>query len=88
VQFMRNRVWFFGVFLLLLVIDLIDYMIKLEKDVSIVDHLSYATFAGPLIVLSFIALRTDNLLFHRVFAVYTVLAVLLMSITTLTPITN
>jgi hypothetical protein len=88
VQFMRNRVWFFGVLLLLLVIDLIDYMIKLEKDVSIVDHLSYAVFAGPLIALSLIALRTNNLLFHRVFAVYTVLAMLLMSITTLTPITN
>jgi hypothetical protein len=85
-QFMRNRVWFFGVLLLFLFVDLIDYLFKLEKDVSIVGHLQYAAFAGPLIVLSLLALRTDNLLFHRIFAVYSLLAILGMSATTLLPL--
>ena len=44
-----------------------DYFIKLNKDVSIVGHLYYAAFVGPLIVLSLVALRTENLLFHRCF---------------------
>ena len=47
--------------------SLIDYVVKLEKDLSIVGHLSYAAFVGPLILLSLFALRTDNLLFHRIF---------------------
>jgi len=54
-QFMRNRVWFFGVLLLFLCVDLIDY-------------------------------RSENLLFHRIFAVYSLLAVLVMSVTTLLPL--
>jgi hypothetical protein len=85
-QFMRNRVWFFGVLLLFLCVDLIDYIVKLEKDVSIVGHLPYAAFVGPLIVLSLLALRTENLLFHRIFAVYSLLAILVMSVTTLLPL--
>lgn len=87
-QFMRNRIWFFGVFLLFLCVDIVDYIIKLEKDVSIVDHMPYAAFVGPLIVLSMFALRTDNLIFHRVFAVYSLLAVLVMSVTTLVPLAS
>jgi hypothetical protein len=87
-QFMRNRVWFFSVFLLFLCVDLIDYAVKLEKDISIVGHLPYAAFVVPLIVLSLFALRTDNLIFHRVFAVYTVLALLVMSVTTLVPLAS
>jgi lysylphosphatidylglycerol synthetase-like protein (DUF2156 family) len=87
-QFMRNRVWFFGVLLLFLCVDVIDYLVKLDKDLSIVGHLSYAAFVGPLILLSLFALRTDNLVFHRVFAVYTVLAVLAMSLSTLVPLAN
>ena len=85
-QFMRNRVWFFGVLLLFLCVDLIDYIVKLEKDVSIVGHLPYAAFVGPLIVLSLLALRIENLLFHRIFAVYSLLAILVMSVTTLLPL--
>jgi len=87
-QFMRNRVWFFGALLLFLCVDVIDYLVKLDKDVSIVGHLPYAAFVGPLIVLSLFALRTDNLVFHRVFAVYSVLAVLVISVTTLVPLAN
>ena len=87
-QFMRNRVWFFGVLLLFLCLDVIDYVVKHYKDVSIIGHLPYAAFVGPLIVLSLFALRTDNLLFHRVFAVYSVLAVLVMSVTTLVPLAS
>jgi hypothetical protein len=87
-QFMRNRVWFFSVFLLFLCVDLTDYAVKLEKDVSIVGHLPYAAFVVPLIVLSVFALRTDNLIFHRVFAIYTVLALLVMSVTTLVPLAS
>jgi len=87
-QFMRNRVWFFSVFLLFLCVDLTDYAVKLEKDVSIVGHLPYAAFVVPLIVLSLFALRTDNLIFHRLFAVYTVLALLVMSVTTLVPLAS
>jgi hypothetical protein len=85
-QFMRNRAWFFGVFLLFLCLDLIDYVIKHYKDVSIVGHLPYAAFVGPLIVLSVFALRTDNLVFHRVFAAYSVLACFVMCVTTLVPL--
>ena len=87
-QFMRNRVWFFGVLLVFLCVDVIDYLVKLDKDVSIVGHLPYAAFIGPLIVLSLFAMRTDNLVFHRVFAVYSVLAVLVMSVITLVPLAN
>lgn len=87
-QFMRNRVWFFGVFALFLSVDLIDYVIKMDRDVSIVGHLQYAAFIGPLIVLSLFALRTDNLVFHRVFAVYSILALLVMDATTLVPLAN
>jgi hypothetical protein len=87
-QFMQNRVWFFGVLLIFLCVDVIDYFIKLDKDVSIVSHLPYAAFIGPLIVLSLFALRTGNLVFHRVFAAYSVLAVLGMSVTTLVPLAN
>jgi phosphoglycerol transferase MdoB-like AlkP superfamily enzyme len=87
-QFMRNRIWFFSTFLLFLCVDLTDYVIKLEKDVSIVGHLPYVAFVGPLIVLSLFALRTDNLIFHRVFAVYSVLAMLAMSVTTLVPLAS
>ena len=87
-QFMRNRIWFFSIFLLFLCVDLTDYVVKLEKDVSIVGHLQYAAFLGPLVVLSLFALRTDNLIFHRVFAVYSVLAVLAMSVTTLVPLAS
>lgn len=87
-QFMRNRVWFFSVFLLFLSLDLLDYWIKLEKDVSIVSNLQYAAFVGPLIVLSLIALRTANLLFHRAFATYALLAVLAMSVDTLSPLAS
>ncbi len=43
-----------------LCIDVIDYFVKLEKDVSIVGYLSYAAFVGPLIVLSLFAIRTDS----------------------------
>ena len=85
-QFMRNRVWFFGVLLLFLCVDLIDFIVKLEKDVSIVGHIPYAVFVGPLIVLSLLALRTDNLLFHRIFAAYSLLAILVMSVSTLLPL--
>ncbi len=87
-QFMRNRVWFFGVFLLFLCLDLLDYWIKLEKDVSIANNLQYAAFVGPLILLSLIALRTANLLFHRVFSAYALLAVLAMSVNTLLLLTS
>jgi hypothetical protein len=87
-QFMRNRVWFFGVFLLFLCLDLLDYWIKLEKDVSIVSYLQYAAFVGPLIVLSLIALKTANPIFHRVFAAYALLAVLAQSVSTLFPLTS
>ena len=87
-QFMRNRVWFFGVLLLFLCVDLVDYMVKLDKSLSIIGHLPYAAFAGSLILLSLLALRTDNLLFHRVFAVYSVLALLVMSVTTLVPLAS
>ena len=51
-QFMRNRVWFFGVLLLFLCVDLVDYIVKLDKDLSIIGQLPYAAFAGSLIVLS------------------------------------
>ena len=85
-QFMQNRVWFFGVMLLFLSVDLIDYIVKHYKDVSIVGHLPYAAFVVPLIVLSLFALRTGNLVFHRVFAVYAVLTVLVISVTTLVPL--
>jgi hypothetical protein len=87
-QFMRNRIWFFSTFLLFLFVDLADYVVKLEKDVSIVGHLPYAVFVGPLIVLSLFALRTDNLVFHRVFAVYAAMALLTMSVTTLVPLAS
>ena len=87
-QFMRNRVWFFGVLLLFLCVDVFDYVVKHYKDVSIIGHLPYAAFVGPLIVLSLFALRTDNLVFHRVFAVYSVLALLVMSVTTLVPLAS
>jgi hypothetical protein len=87
-QFMRNRVWYFGVLLLFLCVDLIDYIVKLDKDISIVDHLPYAAFIGPLIVLSLFALRTGNVVFHRVFAVYSVLAVVVMSAATLVPLAS
>ena len=87
-QFMRNRVWFFGVFLVFLCVDLIDYLVKLDKDLSIIGQLPYAAFVGSLIVLSLFALRTDNLVFHRVFAVYSVLALLVMSVTTLVPLAS
>ena len=87
-QFMRNRVWFFGVFALFLCVDVVDYVIKMDREVSIVGHLQYAAFVGPLIVLSLFALRTDNLVFHRVFAVYTVLALVAMNATTLVPLAN
>jgi hypothetical protein len=87
-QFMRNRVWFFGVLLLFLCVDLIDYVVKLDKDLSIMGVLQYAGFVGPLFVMSLIALRTDSLLFHRVFAIYSLLAVMVASATTLVPITN
>jgi hypothetical protein len=85
-QFMRNRVWFYSVLLLFLCVDVIDYIVKHEKDVSIVGHLPYAAFAGPLIVLALFALRTESLLFHRIFAFYSLLAILVMSITTLVPL--
>lgn len=87
-QFMRNRAWFFGVFELFLCVDVVDYVIKADKDVSIVGHLQYAAFVGPLMILSLFALRTDNLVFHRVFAVYAVLVLLVMSATTLAPMAN
>ncbi|MEE4218079.1 MAG: hypothetical protein V2I48_10750 [Xanthomonadales bacterium] len=87
-QFMRNRVWYFGVFLLFLCMDVFDYFVKLDKDVSIVSHMPYFAFIGPLFVLSLIALTTKNLLFHRSFAAYSILAVLVMSVTTLVPLTN
>ena len=87
-QFMRNRVWFFGVFLLFLCLDLLDYWIKSEKGVSIANYLQYAAFVGPLILLSLIALRTANLLFHIVFASYALLAVLVMSVNTLLPLAS
>ena len=87
-QFMRNRVWFFGVLVLFLCIDLVDYIVKLEKNLSIIGQLPYATFVGSLIVLSLFALRTDNLVFHRVFAAYSVTAVLVVSATTLVPLAN
>jgi hypothetical protein len=87
-QFMRNRVWFFSVLLLFLCVDLIDYIVKLDKDLSIIGQLPYAAFVGSLIVLSLFSLRTDNLVFHRVFAVYSVLALLVMSVTTLVPLTS
>lgn len=87
-QFMRNRAWFFSVFMVFLSVDVMDYLIKLDKNVSIVGHLPYAAFVGPLIVFSLIALRTENLLFHRFFAAYSILATLVMSATTLVPLTN
>jgi hypothetical protein len=87
-QFMRNRFWFFGVLLLFLCVDLIDYIVKLDKELSIIGQLPYAAFIGSLIVFSLVALRTDNLLFHRVFAVYSVLALLVMSLTTLVPLAS
>ena len=87
-QFMRNRVWFFAVLMLFLCIDLVDYIVKLEKNLSIIGQLPYAAFVGSLIVLSLFALRTDNLVFHRVFAVYSVLALLVMSLTTLVPLAS
>ena len=87
-QFMRNRVWFFGALLLFLCVDLIDFVVKLEKDVSIVGNLPYVAFVGPLIVLSLFALRTDNLLFHRIFAVYSLMAILAVSATTLVPLAS
>lgn len=77
-----------GVFLLFLCLDVLDYWIKLEKGVSIVNHLQYAAFVGPLILLSLVAMRSANLLFHRVFAAYALLAVLAMSINTLQPLTG
>ena len=85
---MRNRVWFFGALLLFLCVDWIDYVVKLEKGVSIVGYLPYAAFVGPLIVMSLFAIRTDNLLFHRIFAVYSLMAVLAVSATTLAPLTS
>ena len=87
-QFMRNRVWFFGVLLLFLCVDLIDYIVKLDKDLSIIGQLPYAAFVGSLVLLSLFALRTDNLVFHRVFAVYSVLALLVISVTTLVPLAS
>ena len=87
-QFMRNRVWFFGVFELFLCVDLVDYVIKMDRDVSIVGHLQYAAFVGPLMVLSLFALRTDNLMFHRFFAAYAILALLAMDATTLVPLAS
>jgi len=87
-QFMRNRVWFFSVLLLFLCLDVIDYAFKHKQDVSIIGHLPYAAFVGPLIVLSLYALRTDSLLFHRVFAVYSLVAVLIVSMETLVPLAS
>lgn len=87
-QFMQNRGWFYGVFLLFLCVDVVDYFVKLEKEVPIVSHLPYVAFIGPLFVLSLVALITKNLLFHRGFAAYSILATLVMSVTTLVPLTN
>jgi len=87
-QFMQNRRWYFGVFLVFLCIDVFDYFVKLDKDVSIVGHLPYAAFVGPLMVLSLVALTTKNLIFHRSFAAYSMLATLVMSLTTLVPLTS
>ena len=79
---------FFTVLLLFLCVDWIDYIVKLDKNVSIIGHLPYAAFVGSLIVLSLFALRTDNLVFHRIFALYSVLAVLVMCMATLVPLAN
>jgi len=87
-QFMQNRVWYFGVFLVFLCTDVIDYLVKINKDVSIVSHLPYTAFIGSLIALSLVALTTNNLVFHRIFAAYSILAALVMSVTTLVPLTN
>mgnify|MGYP000169791111 CR=1 FL=1 len=87
-QFMQNRVWYFGVFLLFLCVDVVDYSIKLDKDISIVSHAPYAVFVGSFFVLSLVALKTRSLLFHRSYAAYSILATLVMSITTLVPLTN
>lgn len=87
-QFMDNRVWFFSVLLIFLCVDVIDYIVKQNKDLSINGYLPYAAFSGPLIILCLFALRTDNLLFHRIFAVYAVSAILAISVTTLVPLAS
>ena len=85
-QFMRNRRWFFSVLLIFLFYDLGDYFIKLEKGIEIVANWAYVAFIVPLIVLSFVALSTQKLWFHRIFAVYGVFALLAMTVLTMQPL--
>jgi len=85
-QFMRNRLWFFGVLLAFLIFDLGDYFIKLEKGIEIVANWTYVAFIVPLMVFSFAALFTQKIWFHRFFAVYGVLTLVAMTVLTMQPL--
>ena len=76
----------FSVLLIFLFYDLGDYFIKLEKGIEIVANWTYVAFIVPLIVLSFVALFTQKLLFHRIFAIYGFFALVAMTVLTMQPL--
>lgn len=85
-QFMKNRRWFYGVFLAFLCYDVADFAIKLGENVSIVDAAPYALWIGYLLAMTVIALFTERLLFHRVFAGTALASLFVLSYFTLAPL--
>ena len=81
--YFQNQKWFFTTLTLFLVLDLLDFWIRLQTGLDIVTVGPYAFFIGPLIVLSGIAIFTKSRLFHAFFAVQAVVWVTTFMVITL-----
>ena len=81
--YFQNQKWFFTTLTLFLVLDLLDFWIRLQTGLDIVTVGPYAIFIGPLILLSGIAIFTKSRLFHAFFAVQAVVWVTTFMVITL-----
>ena len=81
--YFQNQKWFFTTLTLFLMLDLVDFWIRLQTGLDIVTVGPYAFFIGPLIVLSGIAIFTKSRLFHAFFAVQAIVWVATFMVFTL-----
>ncbi len=86
ILFYRNQRWFFGVLLLFLSVDLIDFWVKLETDSDIVTIGPFLAFILPLIGMAGVAAFSNNERFHKIFACVFLLWVSAFSVITLPPL--
>ncbi len=84
-HFFANRRWFFGALTLFALVDVIDFVVKIDSGAQFVTLVPYALFIGPILALSVAAFFIQHRGFHAFFALFVLTWLIGMTALTLGP---